>query len=66
VSKTNKMTLYYIHDKEGKTTGVIIPIKEWQSLQSKYSEFQEAVEDPIELASWQKKKSLTHVYQITA
>ncbi len=53
-SNTNKMTLQYIQDKEGKTTGVIIPIKEWQSLKEKYSELQEEVEPSTELMSWQK------------
>ncbi|MEB2777236.1 hypothetical protein SYJ56_18110 [Algoriphagus sp. D3-2-R+10] len=48
------MTLQYIHDTEGNTTGVIIPIKEWQSLKAKYSELQEA-ENPTELTAWQKK-----------
>lgn len=49
------MTLQYIHDKEGKTTGVIIPIKEWLSLKEKYAELQEEIEGPTDLTSWQKK-----------
>lgn len=51
--KTKIMTLQYIQDKEGKTTGVIIPIEEWESLKEKYSELQEA-DSPSDLASWQK------------
>ncbi len=49
------MTLQYIQDKDGKTTGVIIPIKEWQSLKEKYSELEEEEANSTELASWQKK-----------
>lgn len=50
------MTLKFIQDKEGNTTGVYIPIAEWQSLKSKYSELQKAESDNvIELADWQKE-----------
>lgn len=49
------MSLQYIQDKEGNTTGVIIPIKEWQALKAKYSELQEEVEPSTDLTSWQKK-----------
>ncbi|MDR7132485.1 hypothetical protein J2X69_004856 [Algoriphagus sp. 4150] len=47
------MTLQYIPDTEGNTTGVIIPIKVWQSLKAKYAELQEA-ESSTELTEWQK------------
>lgn len=30
------MNLQYISDSKGKTTGVFIPIKEWEDLKSKY------------------------------
>ncbi|MEP0712455.1 hypothetical protein [Algoriphagus sp.] len=49
------MALQYIQDEDGKTTGVIISLKEWESLKEKYSELGEEVENPAELASWQKK-----------
>lgn len=50
------MTLQFIHDNKGNTTGVFIPIEEWQLLKSKYTELQkEEVENSIELASWQKE-----------
>jgi len=50
------MGLQYIQDQEGNTTGVIIPIDEWQCLKNKYAELQkEAVEDSSELITWQKK-----------
>lgn len=50
------MTLQFIHDKEGNTTGVYIPIDEWQSLTSKYVELQKAESDnSLQLANWQKQ-----------
>ena len=50
------MTLQFIHDSKGNTTGVYISIEEWQSLKSKYSELQkEEAENILELASWQKQ-----------
>ena len=49
------MTLQYIHDNKGNTTGVFIPIEEWQNLKSKYNDLQtEDFQDNIELTSWQK------------
>lgn len=49
------MTLQFIHDKQGNTTGVYIPIDEWQTLKTKYSDLQdEEVENRSELTSWQK------------
>lgn len=50
------MTLQFIHDNRGNTTGVFIPIEEWQTLKTKYSDLQkEEAENIIELASWQKQ-----------
>jgi hypothetical protein len=34
------MTLQFIHDNKGNTTGVFIPIEEWQSLKTKYIELE--------------------------
>ena len=49
------MTLQFIHDNKGNTTGVFIPIEEWQNLKSKYTDLQtEEFQDNIELTSWQK------------
>lgn len=49
------MTLQFIHDNQGNTTGVFIPIEEWQALKTKYSDLQdEEVQNSSELASWQK------------
>jgi hypothetical protein len=50
------MTLQFIHDNRGNTTGVFIPIEEWQSLKTKYVDLQkEEAENAVELAPWQKK-----------
>jgi hypothetical protein len=49
------MTLQFIHDTRGNTTGVFIPIDEWQSLKEKYSDLQvEEAQNNIELTDWQK------------
>ncbi len=50
------MTLQFIHDNKGNTTGVFIPIEEWQSLKSKYSDLQkEEAENLLQLSDWQKQ-----------
>jgi hypothetical protein len=45
--------LQFIHDNKGNTTGVFIPIKEWQILKLKYTELQKE-ESSVELSDWQK------------
>ncbi len=50
------MALQFIHDNKGNTTGVFIPIEEWQSLKTKYTDLQkEEAKNVVELAPWQKK-----------
>lgn len=50
------MTLQFIHDNNGNTTGVYIPIDEWQDLKSKYADLQtEEAQNNIALTSWQKE-----------
>jgi hypothetical protein len=50
------MTLQFIHDNRGNTTGVFIPIDEWQDLKTKYTDLQtEEAQNNIELTSWQKE-----------
>ena len=50
------MTLQFIHDHKGNTTGVFIPIEEWQSLKTKYTELQkEEAENVTTLSTWQKQ-----------
>ena len=50
------MNLQFIQDNQGNTTGVFIPIDEWQSLKSKYNELEkEEIAQAMELTSWQKE-----------
>ena len=50
------MILQFIHDNKGNTTGVFLPIEEWQTLKAKYAELQkEEADNLVELAPWQKQ-----------
>lgn len=50
------MSLQFIHDNKGNTTGVFIPIDDWQTLKEKYSDLQtEEVQNNADLANWQKE-----------
>lgn len=50
------MSLQFIHDKKGNTTGVFIPIDDWQSLKEKYTDLeQEETKQVINLSNWQKQ-----------
>ncbi len=50
------MTLQFIHDNRGNTTGVFIPIEEWQTLKVKYADLQEEeAKNFIEPNTWQKQ-----------
>jgi hypothetical protein len=42
------MNLQYISDNKGKTTGVFIPISEWNELKSKYKDIEK-----IDIPNWQ-------------
>ena len=44
------MSLQYIKDSNGQTTGVFIPIKEWEKLKSKYKDIDEST---VEIPEWQ-------------
>jgi hypothetical protein len=49
------MTLQFIHDNNGNTTVVYIPIDDWQTLKVKYKELErEELKNGEELLSWQK------------
>jgi hypothetical protein len=49
------MKLQFIHDNRGNTTGVFIPIEDWQILKEKYTDLQnEETQNGTELTSWQK------------
>ena len=45
------MNLQYISDNEGKTTGVFIPISDWNLLKNKFENIEE-----IDIPDWQKNE----------
>lgn len=49
------MALQFIKDTKGNTTGVFIPIEDWQLLKSKHGDLQQEEANSMELADWQKK-----------
>lgn len=49
------MSLQFITDSDGKTTGVIIPINEWNKLKKKYKDIDQSVDWYDELTPEQKK-----------
>ena len=49
------MALQFIHDNKGNTTGVFIPIEDWQDVKEKYTNLQkEESQNTTDLDSWQK------------
>ena len=52
------MNLQYISDNRGKTTGVFIPIQEWEVLKSKFKGLEE-----VELADQSKEEILQGLQQ---
>ncbi len=46
------MSLQYITDDKGQTTGVFIPIQEWEKLKTKYEGIEE---DAYTVPEWQKE-----------
>lgn len=46
------MSLQYITDDQGQTTGVFIPIREWNNLKSKYEGIEE---DAYTVPEWQRE-----------
>ncbi|AKP51280.1 addiction module protein [Cyclobacterium amurskyense] len=47
------MKLQYISDSTGKTTGVYIPISEWNELKAKYKGIDQ---EKIDIPDWQKEE----------
>ncbi len=48
------MALQFLHDNLGNTTGVFIPIEEWENLKSKYTDLKN-VEGESEVPLWQQQ-----------
>jgi hypothetical protein len=55
------MDLQYIHDNKGNTTGVFIPIEEWQMLKKKYDGLQEEELSNPDIPEWQQNLVLDRV-----
>lgn len=50
------MSFQFIQDTNGNTTGVFIPIEEWQELKETHADLQQKeAENLVNLASWQKQ-----------
>jgi hypothetical protein len=49
------MNLQYISDSKGKTTGVFIPINDWEYLKNKYKEIEQDEKNAFEIPEWQKE-----------
>jgi hypothetical protein len=48
------MNLQYISDKNGVTTSVVIPIKDWEELKSRYKELEKEENEMVEVPEWHK------------
>lgn len=49
------MNLQYISDNKGKTTGVFIPINDWEYLKNKYKEIEQEEKFIFEVPEWHKE-----------
>jgi hypothetical protein len=49
------MNLQYISDSKGETTGVFIPINDWEYLKRKYQEIEREEKDTFEIPEWHKE-----------
>ena len=49
------MNLQYISDNNGKTTGVFIPIHDWEYLKNKYKEIEQEERNSREVPGWHRK-----------
>jgi hypothetical protein len=56
------MNIQYISDSKGQTTGVYIPINEWNLLKSKYKDIEQ---EAVEIPEWQKEivRTRLHAYK---
>ena len=48
------MNLQYISDNKGKTTGVFIPIEDWEYLKNKIGDLKKEEESMFEVPEWHK------------
>ena len=48
------MNLQYISDNKGNTTGVFIPIQDWEELKSKYDQLEKEENEMFDVPEWHK------------
>jgi hypothetical protein len=53
------MNIQFISDSKGQTTGVYIPINEWNLLKSKYKDIEQ---EAVEIPEWQKEIVRTRLH----
>lgn len=49
------MNLQYISDSKGNTTGVFIPIQDWEELKNKYEQLKQEENNMVEVPEWHKE-----------
>lgn len=49
------MNLQYISDSTGQTTGVFIPIQDWESLKQKFADLEQEESKMVDVPEWQKE-----------
>ena len=49
------MNLQYISDTKGQTTGVFIPIQNWESLKEKFADLEHEENNMVDIPIWQKE-----------
>ncbi len=49
------MNLQYISDSKGQTTGVFIPIRDWENLKEKYAELEQEESMMFDVPEWHKE-----------
>jgi hypothetical protein len=48
------MNIQYISNNVGQTTGVFIPIEDWEALKDKYEMFKNEEQETVNLTDWHK------------
>lgn len=48
------MNLQYISDNQGKTTGVYIPIQDWEYLKNRYKDIEQEENNSFDIPEWHK------------
>lgn len=49
------MNLQYISDNKGNTTGVFIPIQDWEDLKNRYDQLKKEEDQMFEVPEWHKE-----------